>query len=280
MLKYVQKREGRMKMFIKNFIALLFLVFSLGASTFDIQKMRESFHNKVVKTSLDNRNEKFRLDESYWDEAQNYLWGQVEHFTSSQFITLVDLSKQVLILVLWDNEKKNFHHIGFDFVSTGDMSRESEVTNGDSHYLKTPIGLFDIKSGWRSDGKPLDDNVTLPYGKKDTFVFYFGEQDSIRYNTFDSDGGKITDPSKWQLITDKLQFAIHAHESATSLGEPNSHGCIRMSTELNLFLDNNSVFFKHLYNENKEWTHPYKKPPKEPKNHELAGEYMLIIDEL
>ena len=264
-------------MFVKIFITSFFLVLSLGASTFNIEEIREDFHNKVVKTSLKNRDEKFRLDESYWDEALNYLWGQRDYFSHSQFISLIDLSKQVLIIVLWDNTEKTFHHIGFDFISSGDMSREAEVTNGDSHYLKTPVGLFDIKSGWRSDGKPLEDNVTLPYGKKDTFVFYFGEQESIRYNTFDANGEKITDPDKWQLITDKLQFAIHAHKSATLLGEPNSHGCIRMSNELNLFLDNNLVFSKHLLNEKKEWTHPYKKPPKEPKNHVLAGKYLIII---
>ena len=267
-----------MTLLVKIIITSLFLVFSLGASTFKIQEIRENFHNTVVKTSLQNRDKKFRLDEKYWDEALNYLWGQRDYFSSSQFITFVDLSKQVLIIVLWDNEQKTFYHIGFDFISSGDMNREADVTNGDSHFFKTPIGLFGIKSGWRSDGKPLEDNVTLPYGKKDTFVFYFGEQESIRYNTFDANGNKITDPNKWQLIADKLQFAIHAHKSATSFGEPHSHGCIRMSTALNLFLDNNSVFFKNLYNEQKEWTHPYKKPPKDPKNQGLAGKYLLIID--
>lgn len=265
---------------VKILIASFFLLFSLEASTFNIQEIREDFHNKVVNTSLKNRDKKFRIDESYWDEAKNYLWDQRQHFSSSQFITLVDLSKQVLIVVLWDNKQNSFHYIGFDFVSTGDISREAEVTNGDSHYLKTPIGLFGIKSGWRSKGETLDDNVTLPYGTKGRFVFYFGEQKSVRYNTFNENGEKITDPDKWQLITDKLKFAIHAHKSSTSLGEPNSHGCIRMSDELNLFLDNNLVFFKHLLNEKKEWSHPYKKPPKEPKNHELAGEYMLVIDGL
>ena len=269
-----------MALFIKIFITLLFLVFSLHASTFKIQEIREDFHNKVAKKSLKNRDDKFRLDDTYWDKAKSHLWTKRDSFSSSQFIVLVDLSKQVLIVVLWDNKEKTFHPIGFDFVSTGNMSREAETTNGDSHYLKTPAGLFGIKSGWRSDGELLDDNVTMPYGKKDTFVFYFGEQKSIRYNTFDVNGKKITDPNKWQIISDKLKFAIHAHKSTTSLGKPHSHGCIRMSNELNLFLDNNLVFFKHLYNEKKEWTHPYKKPPKEPKNHELAGEYMLVIDGL
>ena len=269
-----------MKVLVKIFITSLFLIFSLEASTFNIREIREDFHNKVANTSLKNRDKKFRLDNSYWDKAQNHLWSKRDYFSSSQFITLVDLSKQVLIIILWDNSEKTFYPIGFDFVSTGDMGKESEVTNGESHYLKTPAGIFSIKSGWRSTGEALDDNVTKPYGKKDTFIFYFGEQKSIRYNTFDKNGEKIIDPNKWKIISDKLKFAIHAHKSTTSLGTPNSHGCIRMSNELNLFLDNNLVFFKHLYNEKKEWLHPYNKPPNEPTNHKLAGEYLLIIDGL
>ena len=269
-----------MTLFIKIFITSLFLVFSLHASTFNIQEIREDFHNIIVKTSLKNRDEKFRLDESYWNKAQSHLWDKRAYFSSSQFITLVDLSEQVLIVVLWDNSEKTFHHIGFDFISSGDMSKEAEVAKGESHYLKTPAGFFGIESGWRSDGEVLDDNITMPYGKKDRFVFYFGEQKSVRYNTFDVNGKKITDPNKWQVISDKLKLAIHAHKSTTSLGEAHSHGCIRMSNELNLFLDNNLVFFKYLYNGKKEWTHPYKKPPKEPKNYEVAGEYLLIIDGL
>ena len=120
----------------------------------------------------------------------------------------------------------------------------------------------------------------MPYGKKGRFVFYFGKQKSVRYNTFDVNGTKIIDPSKWKVISDELKFAIHAHKSTTSLGKAHSHGCIRMSNELNVFLDNNLVFFKHLYNEKKEWIYRYKQPPKEPKNHELAGEYLLIIEEI
>ena len=121
------------------------------------------------------------------------------------------------------------------------------------------------------------DKITMPYGKKDRFVFYFGEQKGLRYNTFDVNNTKIKDPKKWALITDKLQLAIHAHTSTAPLGIPNSHGCVRMSNELNLYLDNNLVFFKHLYKGEK-WIHPYKKPPLRPKNHNLAGEYMLVVN--
>lgn len=227
---------------------------------------------------LKRRDNKFVLDDFYWNKVQTHLWDKRKSFSYSQFIALIDLSKQILILVLWDNEKKTFYPIGFDFISSGNINKEVKVAKGEDHYLKTPAGLFSIQSGWRSKGETLEDNVTLPYGKKNRFVFYFGKQKSIRYNTFYENGKKIKNPKKWQLITDELNLAAHAHKSATSLGEPNSHGCIRMSDELNLFLDNNLVFFKHLYNKTKKWTHPYLRPPNNPQNHNLAGSYLLIID--
>ena len=86
----------------------------------------------------------------------------------------------------------------------------------------------------------------MPYGEKKRLVFFFGEQKSIRYNTF-KNGKKIKYKKNYQLITDKLSFAIHTHISKKSFGVAASHGCIRMSHELNVFLDNNLVFFKHLY---------------------------------
>ena len=300
----------------KIVLIYIFLPFLLQASTFNIKQIQENFYNKVVleplyfktyKTTLDDtcknnrcysfelsmlvnnpsveksikqRYNKFSLDEKYWNQAEKYLWTKRKKFTHSQFVTLVDLSKQVLIIALWDNDKNTFYKIGYDFISSGNIDKELEVTTGKDHFLKTPTGFFSIKSGWRADGKIFDDNVTMPYGNKDTFVFYFGTQKSVRYNTFDANGTKIKDPSKWPLITDELEFAMHAHKSTAPFGQAHSHGCIRMTNELNLFLDNNLVFFKHLFNEKKEWTHPYKKGPIEPENHELAGEYMLIIDKL
>ncbi|EHP31356.1 hypothetical protein SMGD1_2834 [Sulfurimonas gotlandica GD1] len=255
--------------------------------------MQQDFHDEVVlkplyikhndKALVDkavkDRAKKFRIYNQYWEKAKKQLWKKRNYLSHSQFMTLVDLSKQVLIVVLWDETAKDFYPIGFDFIASGNIKREVEVTNGDAHYFKTPAGFFGIKSGWRSDGEIYKDNITMPYGKKDRFIFYFGEQKGLRYNSFDENNTKITDPKKYKLITDKLKFAMHAHVSTAPLGSPQSHGCIRMSNELNLYLDNNLVFFKHLY-DGKKWIHPYKKPPAKPNNHELAGEYMLILNKV
>lgn len=280
-----------MSMFLKFFILSLLVSSLLEASSLNVEKIQNDFYDNViikplyskyrkkslVDLALKKRAKKFRIYNGYWKKAKKELWKNHKYLSSSQFLTLIDLSKQVLIVVLWDNEAKDFYPIGFDFISSGNINREKEVTNGDDHYFKTPSGFFNIKSGWRSDGDIYKDNITMPYGKKDSFVFYFGEQKSIRYNTFNENNTKIKDPKKWKLITGKLQLAMHAHTSSAPLGTPQSHGCIRMSNDLNIYLDNNLVFFKHLY-DGKKWIHPYKKPPEEPKNHELAGEFMLILD--
>jgi len=280
-------------MLIKLLITSILLSLLLQASSFDVKKMQQDFHEEVVlkplyikyneKNIVDKavkkRAKKFRVYNFYWKRAKEQLWKKRKHFLTSQFVTLVDLSKQVLIVVLWDNITKDFYPIGFDFIASGNIKREKEVKSGDDHYFKTPAGFFGIKSGWRSDGEIYKDNITMPYGKKDTFVFYFGEQNGLRYNTFDTNNTKIADPKKYKLITDKLKFAIHAHVSTAPLGRPQSHGCIRMSNELNIYLDNNLVFFKHQYN-GKKWIHPYNKPPTKPNNHKLAGEYMLILNKI
>jgi len=233
-----------------------------------------------IKDSLEQRETKFILDDAYWEKAQVHLNTIRDKLVSSQFLSLVDLSNQVLILILWDNENKIFYPIGFDFISSGNMEKEIQVINGDDHYLKTPSGIFSIQSGWRSKGEILEDNITMPYGQKGRFVFYFGKQKSIRYNTLDENGSKTLDKNRWKLIKGELEFAIHAHRSSVSLGEPHSHGCIRMSNELNEFLDNYLVFFKYFYNKNNEWQLQYAKPPSEPKYYDLAGKYILIIDKL
>ncbi|MDA3909468.1 MAG: L,D-transpeptidase [Sulfurimonas sp.] len=278
-------------MLLRVCIVFLFLPLILQSSTLNIKEIQNDFYDTVilrplydkyrkkslVDKALKERAKKFRIYNSYWEKAKKELYKKSEYLSSSQFLTLVDLSKQVLIVVLWDNEEKNFYPIGFDFISSGNIQREKDVTTGEAHYFKTPTGFFNIKSGWRSEGEIYKDKVTMPYGKKDSFVFYFGEQKSIRYNTFDKNDTKIKNPEKWTLITDKLKFAMHAHVSTAPLGIPQSHGCIRMTNELNIYLDNNLVFFKHLY-DGKKWIHPYKKPPTRPKNHKLAGEFMLILN--
>ncbi len=274
-------------------ILLLSLLSSivLNASLYNLEDIKKDFHNEVViKTikkvskkdlsldqALKERAKKFSLDDEYFKNLKPHLLKQKEHFKTTQFVTLIDLSKQVLIISIWDNEKQEFFPVGYDFISSGDIEREIETKAGEDHYVKTPTGLFPIKSGWRSYGKTNTGNKAKPYGKKGRFVFFFGKHTSVRYHTFDKNGKKIKDKKKWKLIKDKLSFAMHAHSTTTYLGQERSHGCVRMSDELNLFMDNNFVLFRHLLKD-KKWIHPYEPAPKDPKNYDLAGKYLLVID--
>ena len=216
---------------------------------------------------------------SYWENIQEKLKTKKIELNDTQFVSIVDLEKQLYIVTLWDEETKQFNYIGNDYISSGNIYREKEVKFGEDHYLKTPSGIFKSQYGWRSDGKKSDDNVTLGYGKKDRYVFYFGKHKTVRYNTFDKNNQKIYEKEKWKLITDKLNFAVHSHKSSKPMGEPNSHGCIRMTDELNRFLDNNSILHKNMLQGDR-WLHKYAKEPTDPKYHNFAGEYLIVFDKI
>lgn len=220
-----------------------------------------------------------KFDAEYWKQLNTKLQAKNLHFESTQFVSVIDLEKQFYILTIWDHTTQKFFYIGKDLISSGNIQREAEVEFGEDHYLKTPAGVFTSQIGWRSVGKSSDDNLTLGYGKKDRFVFYFGKQETVRYNTFDQDKNKIYDKKNWKLITDKLDLAFHSHKSSKPMGEPNSHGCIRMTDELNRFLDNNLVLHKSMF-KNDQWLHQYTKEPEKQNYYNFAGKYLIVFDNI
>jgi lipoprotein-anchoring transpeptidase ErfK/SrfK len=249
-------------------------------SNIKILKSWKSVQNdRSLKYILNKKKSIIEYDDHYWQQVLLKLKTKKINFNTTQFVSIIDLENQFYIISLWDNETKQFNYIGKDLISSGNINRESEVKFGDNHYLKTPAGIFESKLGWRSDGKFNDDNITLGYGAKDRFVFYFGKQKTVRYNTFDKNKNKINDSSKWNLISDKLDLAVHSHKSSKPMGEPNSHGCIRMTDELNRFIDNNLVLHKNIINDNK-WLHKYAKEPEDPKYYQFAGKYLIILDSI
>ena len=232
-----------------------------------------------LKYILSKKSSQVEYNEQYWNSLVDKLANKNIDLNNTQFVSVIDLEKQIYIVTLWDKETKQFNFIGKDLISSGNIYREEEVKFGEDHYLKTPSGIFKSQYGWRSDGKKSDDNVTLGYGHKNRFVFYFGKQKTVRYNTFDKNKQKIYDKDKWKLITDQLSFAVHSHKSSKPMGVPNSHGCIRMTDELNRFLDNNSILHKNILKGDK-WLHKYAKEPSDPKYHNFAGEYLIIFDKI
>ncbi len=236
---------------------------------------RDTYIHLKLKSYQNNN----KLIKKSWKKISKKLIALNLKLDKSQFISTIDLSKQLYILVLWNNVNKSFHFIGTDFISTGDISCEVNVKSGEDHYFETPTGIFKVKSGWRSVGKKLKDNYTMPYGKKDRYVYYFGKQKGMRYNSFDENKKKIAKKADYDLISDHLEFAMHAHKSYNVLGSKASHGCIRLSNELNLFLDNNYVLHKNVYIDNK-WQQKYIIPPQSSSNSHLSGEYLIVFDKI
>jgi len=235
--------------------------------------------DKQLEYLLQKKMNHLHFDSQYWKDLVMKLKSENILLDSSQFVSVVDLDKQLYLITFWDNETQDFYYIGKDFISSGNINREAEIKYGDNHYFKTPAGIFKSKNGWRSDGKKNDDNITLGYGYEGRYIFYFGKQDSIRFNTFDKNKEKIYDKEKWKLIKDTLDLAVHSHKSSKIMGKPNSHGCVRMSDELNRFLDSNSILHKNVFDGEK-WTHKYAKEPNHSKYHKYAGEYLIIFDKV
>ncbi len=235
--------------------------------------------DKTLQQMLTRKLSKEMYNKEYWEKILEQLNKKNIHLTQSQFISIIDLSNQYFIVALWNNQLQQYQYVGRDLISSGNIQREAEVKYGENHYLKTPSGVFETQLGWRSDGKKKEDNFTLGYGEKDRYIFYFGKLKTIRYNTFDKDKNKIDNPDKWKLISDKLDFALHSHKSSLPMGVPNSHGCVRTTDELNRFLDNNLVLHKNVL-DGSQWKHKYAKAPESPAYFNLAGKYLIVLDNI
>ena len=257
----------------------------------NIKDMQSEFYNNAIKLNFKNNfastyEKRLRLYKLYTKLDEKYkkrLDIKVKYMlldkplNANEFVSVIDLKKQVFILLLKQNNKLNI--IGIDLISSGEINKEVEVLYGEDHYFKTPSGVYSIKAGWRSDGSYKKDKVTLKYGQKDKFIYYIGKIDTVRYNTFTKDKEKITKKENWQLWNDKVNLAMHSYTETSILGVKDSHGCIRISNELNAFLDKNNVLYKHFYKKDK-WSLKYSKQPKISKNKNLAGEYLIIFDSI
>lgn len=72
---------------------------------------------------------------------------------------------------------------------------------------------------------------------------------------------------------------MHSHESSKPMGIPNSHGCIRITHELNLFLDENLVLHKN--NLNKSHLLPQDISPEQmPLKIKYAGKYLIVVNKI
>ena len=247
----------------------------------NISSWESTEQNKKLQNDLRNRKNKTYISNKYFDKLVKKVDDKIANkiFFYSQFITVVDLNRQLFVVLYYDDKKDKYHFIGSDLISSGDINREAEVKKGQDHYLKTPTGIFTISKGWRSKGEYSLDKKTLGYGEKGRFIYYVGKHETIRYNTFTKDGKKMYNKKDWELITDTLNLAIHSHKSTAKMGKAYSHGCIRMTDELNFFLDNQLVLHKNFF-KNGKWKLKYAKEPKSLENKNIAGKYLIIFDKI
>ncbi|HFU75902.1 MAG TPA: hypothetical protein ENK66_06610 [Arcobacter sp.] len=239
--------------------------------------------NRVLKNDINYMRALTSESKEYIDKLILKLKKELVNVTlkDHEFISTIDLSRQTLIIFLYDKKNDVFHKIGTDLISSGDKNREGEITWGDDHFFDTPTGVFQIKEGWRSEGqyKTYKDETYQPYGSKDRFIFHVGKIETTRYNVFDRNKQKIINQKNWVIIDDTVNFALHSHRSKAPLGIASSHGCVRMSDELNYFLDTNAVLHKRFFRDDK-WRLRFTKKPKNLKYQEFAGEYIVIFDKI
>jgi len=271
----------------------LFISINLLAS--DVKTLRDDFFHNVVEKQLlkiDSQKElqkaiKQRKNQSILSKRDIKRYEDIiknigkKNLLNDEFFSIVNLKRQIYSILLYKKDKNRFYLIGSDLISSGNKNREEEVKYGEDHYFDTPIGIYEVKQGWRSTGKFKDKDKTIQsYGKKDRFIYYFGKMTQKRYNSFKK-GQKIKSKNDYQIIDDTLNFAIHSYTNKKNkykLGQKASHGCIRMSDELNIFLDNNLVLHKNFFNKNK-WRLKKSTKPTYMKDLNLKGSYLIIIDQ-
>ena len=270
----------------EKYILSACLVDDLSCQTKLIEKMKRN--NVVYKNVALNKDIKRIMSltydsKKYLDKIRLKLKNELKNISLNdrEFISTIDLSRQTLSVFLYDKQNDIFHKIGTDLISSGDKNREGEISWGDDHFFDTPIGVFQIKEGWRSEGKykTYQNETYQPYGSKDRFIFHIGKINTTRYHVFDRNKEKILDQNDWIVIEDTINFALHSHRSSAKLGTATSHGCIRMSDELNYFLDTNAILHKQFFRDDK-WRLKFTKKPKELNYKEFAGEYIVIFDKI
>lgn len=246
-----------------------------------LKRWQSSKANRIIEKKLNERLKQTSMTQQYLSEVRKKIAEVIikKSIKNSEYITLIDISRQLFIVMLYEEKNNTISFIGSDLISTGNIEKEKEVKYGQDHYFSTPSGIYENSLGWRSSGKLNADGVTLAYGQQERFVYYYGKYKSERYHTFDAQGNKIYDKAKWKLISGYLNFAMHAYESPQKLGIAKSHGCVRMSNELNLFLDRNRVLHQNRLD-----THllqgKYSKNDFKNKLNKYSGKILVIVDSL
>lgn len=178
-----------------------------------------------------------------------------------QYVVLVDSSPNVqAVLIFIRTPQETWHWVGASPVSTGRV--------GIFNHFRTPLGVFPHSPknpDFRAEGT-LNKNHIRGYGLRGMRVFDFGW---------------VVAKRGWEPGgTSKMRLQMHATDPRIlepRLGKVGSKGCIRISTQLNTFLDRHGIldakYYQALAKGKHMWILPEDRIPTS-----LPGRYLVIID--
>lgn len=195
----------------------------------------------------------------YADQASKLL--ETHNIPDPQYVVLVDRNKHVqALMVYWMAADRTFHFIGASPVSTGKPGRFD--------YFTTPLGVFPhsiSNQDFRAEGTK-NENGIRGYGRKGMRVFDFGWQ--IAEKGWGKGGEGV------------IRLQMHATDPdllEKRLGTPQSKGCIRIPTTLNIFLDQHGILdgdYDAATTAGKSfWVLPKTRVP-----NPWSGRFLLIVD--
>jgi hypothetical protein len=223
-------------------------------------RLKTVFYQTVgVKTKIYDR-----VDDKYLERMCQDALERLREIEASQdqYFVYVDRNpqKQLGFVCFFDSKNKQIIVIGKDLVSTGNPKRGKD-------YFLTPVGVFQNtldnfgyralgtknKKGWRG------------LGRKGARVWDFGWQET----------------SKTIKAKDKILIRLLMHATDPDFGEPrlgrvDSKGCVRISAQLNDFLDKFGILDKEYedhYHKGVQWL-----LRKDRQAVCCAGKYLIIGD--
>lgn len=227
-------------------ILVLFLLIPALAAGISLTEMKEIFQHQVSSLAVDQEYEAWARETA--------ILSLESRVNAAQFFVLVDRSaRQKIMIGLFCPQLNEVEIIGWDRVSTGDPTQPDR--------FHTPVGIFHHSVsiiGWRSTGEP-NEAGWVAYGPAGARVWDFGWQKT--------DSGR------------SIRLALHATDPRGEdvLGQPASRGCIRISVDLNWFLDYFGILDAE-YQENLEsaWVQWILMPESRPVTN--AGQYLIVTE--
>lgn len=239
----------------------MFLVFSveklsgedLSLRDKEIEMLREEFIKRIGNTVEVEQDYYYKI---FQDALRRLLAVDINE---NQYFLYVDRNpeRQLIFVCFFGKENKKIIEIGRDKISTGNPQRKGD-------YFFTPTGIFrntvenpnyralgtKNEQGWRG------------LGEKGSRVWDFGWQRSY----------KIVNNKKIFIDIRLLMHATDPDFGEQRLGEPDSKGCLRISGNLNKFLDHFGIIDRDYEKLN----HWLLKKDREPVFYQ--GEYLLVGD--